>query len=502
MKTNPIYTHRYIARLVLEAETPLFVGSGDASLLVDQLVQKDSNGLPMIPGTALAGVIRHALEDHLALNETSKKQNKDELAFLADIFGNQRTERQHLKGSRFNFSDALMLREHGKVAEGLGCSIKEKVKMFMDNLPKRQHVRLNDRGGSVDHGLFDNEIVYKGIRFVCEISMSGTKEDEAMWQQILNQFQAPSFRIGSGVCNGYGHLSTTVYYQHTFNLCAPTECKAYAAFDAALNSLPIPLDLEKLRISTPEPSKGQALYAQYRLHIKPEGTFMFASGCPDKDVDNIPTEEYTMVYTKEGTIDFEKLTVIPGSSIKGAIAHRLAYHFNRLQGIFAPISLDKEDLENTAINYAERHKGLDVGLDNNAVRQLFGADGGTKTTASGKTVEAHRGQIFIDDIFVHADNNHIFNHVSIDRFTGGGRNGALYAEKASYLNEYIDLSLEYLLPDEDKDAAHYTQALELTLKDICRGLLPLGGMVTKGHGAFTGQLLKNETLLYDYKNEQ
>jgi len=58
------FTHRYIARIVLEAETGLFVGSGEASLLKDALVQKDIHGLPMIQGTSLTGVLRHALEDN------------------------------------------------------------------------------------------------------------------------------------------------------------------------------------------------------------------------------------------------------------------------------------------------------------------------------------------------------------------------------------------------------------------------------------------------------
>ena len=60
---NSKYTDRYLARVVLEAETPLFVGSGESSLLKDALVQKDMHGFPMMPGTSLTGVLRHALED-------------------------------------------------------------------------------------------------------------------------------------------------------------------------------------------------------------------------------------------------------------------------------------------------------------------------------------------------------------------------------------------------------------------------------------------------------
>ena len=52
---------RYIARFLVEADTPLAVGSGDKDLLTDAPVALDCNGLPMIPGASLCGVLRHNL---------------------------------------------------------------------------------------------------------------------------------------------------------------------------------------------------------------------------------------------------------------------------------------------------------------------------------------------------------------------------------------------------------------------------------------------------------
>ena len=52
------YDYRYIARIVLEAETPLVVGGGNNELSTDRPVAKDANGLPYIPGTSLTGVLR------------------------------------------------------------------------------------------------------------------------------------------------------------------------------------------------------------------------------------------------------------------------------------------------------------------------------------------------------------------------------------------------------------------------------------------------------------
>ena len=56
------YNHRFLARFVIEAETPLAVGSGEKDVLTDALVATDVNGLPYIPGTAIAGVVRHMIE--------------------------------------------------------------------------------------------------------------------------------------------------------------------------------------------------------------------------------------------------------------------------------------------------------------------------------------------------------------------------------------------------------------------------------------------------------
>ena len=63
-------THRYLARITLETTTALSVGSGGTALLTEAMVQKDHHDLPMIQGTSLTGVLRHALEDNA--NEAEK----------------------------------------------------------------------------------------------------------------------------------------------------------------------------------------------------------------------------------------------------------------------------------------------------------------------------------------------------------------------------------------------------------------------------------------------
>jgi len=48
--------HCRLLRLVLESVTPLSIGTGRGNGVFDNLLVRDPNGLPGIPGTSLAGV--------------------------------------------------------------------------------------------------------------------------------------------------------------------------------------------------------------------------------------------------------------------------------------------------------------------------------------------------------------------------------------------------------------------------------------------------------------
>ena len=79
----------------------------------------------------------------------------------------------------------------------------------------------------------------------------------------------------------------------------------------------------------------------------------------------------------------------------------------------------------------------------------------------------------------------MINHVSIDRFTGGAREGALFNEKATYAKGK-EIKFTVLLNKSVTDA-DVISAWENTLEDLCKSMLPLGGAVNKGYGMFTGE---------------
>ena len=75
-----------------------------------------------------------------------------------------------------------------------------------------------------------------------------------------------------------------------------------------------------------------------------------------------------------------------------------------------------------------------------------------------------------------------FNHVSIDRFTGGARAGALFTEKTVSSNQKITLNL--IVETSAFEEEWVEAAFEAAIGDLKNGRLPLGGSVAKGHGVF------------------
>ena len=187
-----------------------------------------------------------------------------------------------------------------------------------------------------------------------------------------------------------------------------------------------------------------------------------------------PLCEPTVTWNENGTVDnFNAVKlVVPGSSVKGAISHRTAYHYNRRNESFA----DDPD-----VKFNEH-----TGANNAAVKALFG---NAKNSKDEKHTPTHAGRVLIDDVFMPYDpaDSKILNHVSIDRFTGGALDGALFDERVIGRKPVIiklHVHKDALVDSKIKDA------FEDTLKDIIQGRLPLGGGVMRGHGTFKGELIK------------
>ncbi len=422
---------RYIANITIEAKSPLKVGSNSIDFLQDSPVQKDWNGLPMILGTSFAGVLRKEFE----------KDRANEL--FGDEFVNDKNK--EAKGSRVIISNALLCDESGKVCEGLLNERSEFLEHF-SSLPKRDHTAIDSKGVALERSKFDEEIVYSGARFKFNIELISENKDD--FKAILDVLFQKHFRIGGGSSKGFGEIKVEHVSYDEFE----ENSTEYENFTNSLNvELPKSYDFDL---------NQNKKHHTYKLSLKADDFFMFG-GWYDLDADNASIMEKIIVHGS-GKSEFSKQKVlIPASSIKGAIAHRTTYHYNRLN---------------------EKY----IGNENicEAVEAIFGAK---KDENKG-----YKGKILISYLYMQEFSHKVFDHVSIDRFTGGAIDGALFQEKTINSNEII--SLEILLEKniEDKKAI---KAFEAALCDLANGNLPLGGATTKGHGFFSGKVFKdNEEL--------
>jgi len=409
-------TKRYIAHITIEAQTPLKVGSGSSDFLQDSPIQKDWNGLPMILGTSIAGVLR-----------------KDYKGDVEDIFG-------ETNGSKVIFSNALLLDSTNKVHETLLLEKNDFLKNF-NTLPIREHTAITSKGIAKDHSKFDEEVLYKGSRFKFSIEMIGDENDSQTWKDILNLLSKSSFRLGGGSTKGFGKLKILEIKEAMFAL----NDESYINLTSSLNE-----DFGAIF----KPTVTDDNYTTYRLELKADEFFMFGSGFGDDDADATPVYEKVVDYEKGGLSD-EKV-LIPASSIKGAIAHRTTYHYNLLEKLFIGNEKARE-----------------------SISEIFGE-------AKSDKDEGSKGRVLFADLYQDKKQTKVFDHVKIDRFTGGAMDGALFQEKT--ISDSTPFVMEILVEKEIDERC--VQAYEKTLDDICNGMLPLGGSVNRGHGVFSGKWSK------------
>lgn len=456
------YTHRHIARLTVEAETPLAVGTGKGSdILTDAPVAKDVNGLPYIPATSIAGVLRHAM---------GYADNKTDGNPFGYTDGADNDDSGH--GSDIIFTDAVMVGKEGKALDGIqDIEWEDEFYRAFQDLPIRQHVRIDDKGTAEDKGKFDNEVVYKGTRFVFEIELvsdnDNDNDNDNHIENAIKHLRYCTLRIGGGTRKGYGKLKIVKCQQASLDLGKPEDLEKYLKKSSSLAEEWAGFT----KISEIE-SLDYSKWTHYQLKLKPLDFFMFGSGMGDSDADNVYVSE--LVVSQGESIDNNKHVLIPGSSVKGAIAHRTAYHYNKIKGNFAGKQNPKEI----------------TGSNNEAVAAIFGEKKSDNTFT--------RGRLLIDDVIKGQaePKSKPFFHNKIDQFTGGTMDGALFQEKVIYDKdtEYtFDIYVENsALADDD-----IKKAFVQSLRDICTGLLPLGGITNRGNGIFTGTATENDKQLWE-----
>lgn len=432
----------YFAKITIEAETPLVLASGKSGNLFDVELVRDANGLPAISGTTLTGIIRHAVS----------RKNKE----LAEkIFGsiNDKADRNV---SAFECSWGYVHNSSNSCTKDFLLEAKIKEDSILKELYEkdnpsfnRDHNKLNDKGVVKDSGKFDRSFVPVGTRFTFTMGMWASEQNET-WNEILTILHSPLFRIGGAGRAGYGKIKVV-------DIKVPKN----GFYD---------ISKEEDLLSFKDESKLVSSEEKYNSDIKAEEIclnfplgFRIGGGRTqfskfDRDLDMKPYSEKVIEWNgNSGTFTALPKITIPGSSVKGVLRHRAAYHLARITGKWA----DSDSLKNDGLTE----------LFGDAETENFNDKG--KKVSTGKT-----GKIFFTDLHLDDVKTYVQSRNSIDRFTGGTRKSALFQEENVSNNQTFKMSI-YYDSDLDKTSKEF-KAFKWALEDLKNGRLAIGGGA--GHG--------------------
>ncbi len=456
----------YIARVILEAESALSVSTGNPDGVFDSALVRDANGLPALPGTSVAGVLRHLWIDTWGGGDESS---------AAPLFGFQ--HHKHGEASNLTVSWGALLDSRGRPAEGLLLGDEAK-RLEQDELFKavldqadtpvfRDRVRLTHRGVATDTGKFDRSVLPAGHRFALEIRLwAPAGDDGEEWRRLLSLFRHPAFRLGGDTRAGLGKMKLVSLHEGRFDLRNPEDIAKFRSLPSSLG------ETAGLRATTVTPPQTER-FITATLALKATGLWRIGQGNEnlskgDKVPDLLPKTEECIRWDKGKGQRQPRMLLLPASSLKGALAHRMAFHARRFAGQWNSGELSDE-----------RPAAIDA---------LLGAvkDSNEKEDAD----KGSAGALFIDDAWLTTDAVTVTRlmHNAIDRFTGGVRDRMLFEEESLLGGELkVSLALDTGRIDAGyRDIAR--RAFKAALEDLCAGRLAIGSKTTTGNGFFEGKI--------------
>ncbi len=453
----PIHPLVRLARVTLQTAAPLSIASGRNDGIFDTHLVRDANGLPLLPGTALAGVLRHHVVDLLGEGVADR------------LFGHHGRGAEEGHTSRVSVTHGHLHDQDNRPVDGLCVDLSPWLKPLADALPpKRDHVRLNRRGSVDGSGKFDRAFLPAGHRFSFDLALQSETDESAEWDALLGGLASATFRLGGATRAGYGAVGVHAIRALTADLRTAEGRAAFAAWPTRLDA-PLPPMAASIQ---PPSGAGDALAVQ--LVLTPEAGFRIgqpgatALSRDSKPADAVPYTERRIVWRDDKAGEGARQIVIPASSVKGALRHRTAFHHARLTERF--IRRDER---------LDDHASADDGL-----APLFGD---ASDTSGGLA-----GCLWFDDAVLGDGTWKTATqmHVSIDRFTGGARAGRLFKEEQVHATQRDTVKLRIALDRRRLRAAapEMRRALRLALEDLAQGRLALGAASSRGHGFFTGRI--------------
>lgn len=495
---------RLIARVTIECETPMLIGSGNSSDEADQLFVRDIHGLPMIPASSIVGVLRHAFARWA---DAAGRSVLTGLIFGAD-------QDSPLKyGGRLRISDGLFHDATDRpVIQRLNkrFNVDDRVCAIARAGLHRDRVRIDSFGTADGDGKFDALHSPKGARFTFELDLgwgavrtpsnAGEINDpgeteiagdrdagEQAWDVLLSLLAHAATRFGSAVRSGLGTFCVHRIQETRFwlpnadthgGLMRKDGDLRLDAFLALGPGLSDNKGFASRDPGCPDDIAEALNYATITLEdFAPEDTWIVggedaaADRDTDKEIDISSLREPTITWDgKDGNIQGSislKDHVATAAGIKGALAHRTLWHLNRIKKNWVGSG-------GTITKHPE-------------LAALFG-DMKRNASEDQEQEDSSPGRLFFQDVYISGGSvEQVLVHNVSDRFTAGVRPGLLFNERPVHMGAatspriLIDMSGN---DESDPISCDVREAFHSALKDLENGWLQLGGGSGRGHGAF------------------
>lgn len=274
---------------------------------------------------------------------------------------------------------------------------------------------------------FDLEAVETGVDFAAVIELVDADDAESYILNALSAVDAGFLRIGSKTSRGYGQLKVIALKKAEFD---PEKDKKdwldFDLFDGNSESYK--------ECSLPDNSDS---FIDIRLKLKQNGAVSIRSYTV-KNADDISSADYITLSLSDGT------PVIPGTSWAGA--------------------------------FRDHFKLLADDTDGKLVKNLFGY-------VDEESKKQKKSLIYFSESAINGGEMKLITRNSIDRFTAGTKDSALYKEKTCY-NGSCGLDI-FINRNKLEDVEKSVSLIFAAICDLDKGYLAVGGLTSVGRGMFT-----------------
>jgi CRISPR/Cas system CSM-associated protein Csm3 (group 7 of RAMP superfamily) len=455
-------SRRIVRRIVVEGDlvlqTPAHFGNGDGDNQVDMPLLTDplDNKTPLLTGASIAGALRSYLRER-------------ELGFRAKI--DTEADRD---ADRPRWASILLFGGHKGDDEGEQSPlIVEDTRGKDAAIELRDGVRLaGESRTSAKDALFTIEMWEAGTTFPLRFELVVRQRDDVMLPSLkqalataLAGFSDGSITIGARKRRGYGQVSVTGWRIKEYDLTDTAQLLDWIENGAKPLSVPASSDIVQASgVAELITDRRQAfrLKAEFLL----DGSLLIRSGSgPDieqasGDEAEIQRPDTMHLHSRRPASSpggkRERRPVLPGTSLTGALRARAF----KIACLIAPPTAEGKEAARRLIE------------------AMFGADMNTAKKPVGSRMHVYEQEVS------GIENMSVQNRVSIDRFTGGTRDGALFNEQPLFggAQSVVTVDLQLENPQE-----YEIGLLLLLLKDLWTRDLPLGGEISVGRGRLCGK---------------